>query len=164
MLIKSLTKVDKLTKRVEQTFEERQYYEDLQKRQEEREKLIRESPQWTKTDFYCGICREDILGCSAFKVIQSDWSNPNQRIAYYESFKACHKGLRRRITDKQQDPYYRDSQMLKEQRLEAIAKGDLLQPYDYGFTTKYGNPNKKKWDKLEQEERANFSKKIMHSV
>ncbi len=155
MLIKSITKVEKLTQRVEKSFEERQYYEDLQKKQQEREKIIREAPEWCYTDFYCPTCRDDLLKCAAYKVIQSDWTSP-QRIAFYEAFKACHKGLRRWITDKSYDPYFRESRMLEEQRREATANGDLLQPNDYGFITKYGDPNKKKWRQMELEEKTKW--------
>jgi hypothetical protein len=157
MLIKSLTKVDKLTKRVENLYDQKEADEDEQKRREAREKLIREAKQWTKTDFYCARCNEDLLGCLAYKVIASDWTQKGQRLAFYEAFKACHKGLRRRITDKENDLYFTQSRMLKEQRMEAIANGDLLQPNDYGFTTKYGDPNKKKWEQLEKQEREAYA-------
>ena len=158
MLIKSTTKVEKLTQRVERIYEEKERYEDIEKRQTEREKTIREAPQWCYTDFYCPTCQEDLLKCAAYKVIQSDWTSP-QRIAFYEAFRACHKGLRRWITDKSFDPYFRQSRMLEQQRREATANGDLLQPDDYGFKSKYGDINKKKWQQMELEEKAKWESK-----
>ncbi len=159
MLIKSLDKVEKLTKRVENLYNERQRYDDLQQALQARNKLINEAPQLTRTDFWCSTCREDILNCMAYKVVEKDWCYPYQKIAYYESYRACHKGLRRRITDKHTDPYYRESAMIRIQARAARDSGDLLQPHDFGFQTKYGDPNKKLYAKQEAEERANFHKK-----
>lgn len=156
MLIKSITKTEKLTKRVESYYEERQFNEEQEKKRQERTKTIKKAQRWIYTDFYCHICKQDILKCAAYKVVQTDWVYPHQQIAYYEAFKACHKGLRRYITDKNQDPYYRQSKMIEQQRREAIAKGDLLQPDDYGFKTKYGDINKKKWQQMDKQERQDY--------
>jgi homoserine dehydrogenase len=56
------------------------------------------------------------------------------------------------LPDKQFDPYYTDSEMIQNQAKEAIANGDLLQPGDVGFQTKYGDINKKKWAEMEKQE------------
>jgi hypothetical protein len=102
----------------------------------------------------------------AHKVV---FSSDGDLCAYYETVDkgapkhmlACCKGLRRRITDKLFDPYYNQSEVVKLQRRQAEENGDLLQPGDYGFITKYGDPNKKHYEQMEQAERANFKKKII---
>ncbi len=85
--------------------------------------------------------------------------------AYYEAFtsgfpkemKACCKNLRRQITDKVFDPYYRDSEMIQKQAREAMASGDLLQPRQEGFKTKYGDGVfRKEWERKEKEERLKY--------
>jgi|SRR5579872_5926008 len=163
MLIKSLTKVDKLTKRVENLFDERQYYEDDQKRREARLKEVQQADEIIKTDFWCKK-HGDTTGMGykvSFKDRELGWC------AYYESFGAgwpkeistCCKGLRRHITDKHFDPYYLESEMITLQMRQSKENGDLLQPGQYGFNTKYGDPDKKKWQKMEQEERTNWQLK-----
>lgn len=165
MLIKSQTKVDKLTKRVENLYEQKEIQERLDEQQKARLKEIKAAQDITKTDFWCGHHRRDFTAL-AYKVAYrsfGDWC------AYYEAFTngfpkemvACCKGLRRYITDKNSDPYYFESEMIVKQRKEAIANGDLLQPGQEGFITKYGDPNKKLYEKLEKEARASWTKKII---
>ena len=164
MLIKSLTKVDKLTQRVEGLYNQRHADELRHEREQARLKEIRAADDVTKTDFWCKR-HGDTTGL-AYKVVFKSFG---EWCAYYESFDkgfpkeltACCKRLRRYITDKHWDSYYTDSHKLELERRQAIENGDLLQPGDYGFTTKYGDPNKKKWAKMEAEERASFKKKII---
>lgn len=163
MLIKSVSKVDKLTQRVENFYDQKQRDEELSERQLARLNEIRKAPNWTITDFWCNYHKRDTTGMSYKVVFKSD----GDYCSYYESINtgfpvlACCKGLRRHITDKQWDDYYRDSKMIQNQAKEAMANGDLLQPGMEGFITKYGDPNKKKYQQLEKEERANWTKKIM---
>lgn len=164
MLIKSLTKVDKLTQRVEGVFDQRQADEDRHKREQARLKEVSEAQDITKMDFWCNRCNQDTTGLG-YKVV---FKNEDGFCAYYESFGSrfpkemltCCKGLRRNITDKQWDKYYLESEMIIKQAREAQANGDFLQPHQDGFRTKYGDPNKKLYEKMEKEERANFTKGI----
>lgn len=160
MLIKSETKVDKLTKRVESVFDQRRADDDRIKRQQESLKQVREASEWTKMDFWCNKHKRDVTGMAYKKIFKSF----GEFKAYYESVNtqfpkemlACCKGLRRRITDKQFDPYYTESAMIQKQARQAKANGDLLQPGQEGFNAKYGDPNKKLYEKMEAEERAKF--------
>lgn len=169
MLIKSETKVEKLTKRVENLYDQRQADEDKRAREEARLKIINDATKWTKTDFWCNS-HGDTTGL-AFKVIFQDIEK--EFYAYYETVKgnrwpkhiqACCKGLRRRITDKNTDPYFLQSKMIRKQAQESKAKGWLLQPGQEGFNTKYGDPNKKKYAQQEKQDRANWQKKIISSI
>ncbi len=166
MLIKSLTKVDKLTKRVENLYDQREVDELRNERDQARLKIINDATDITKTDFWCNE-HGDTSGM-AYKIVFKD--RDLGLCAYYESFgrnfwpneiTACCKRLRRRITDKQNDPYFRDSAMIQKQAREARDKGWLLQPGQDGFNTKYGDPNKKKYEQMEREDKANWTKKIM---
>ena len=163
MIFKSVTKTEKLAQRVERFYDDKQREEEQQAKREARIKTIRDAQKWVKTDFYCHR-HGDTTGI-AVKVVQGHDDNI---IAFYESIGSnvcredmtCCKGLRRRITDKQFDPYFTSSEMIKKQQREARDKGWLLQPDDYGFKMKYGDPNKKKWAKMEAEDRARWEKKI----
>ena len=164
MLIQSKTKVDKLTQRVENLYDQKERKEREDERLQARLKQIKEAPKFAKTDFWCHK-HGDSTGI-AVKVVfgpQDDIS------AYYESIgnnicredMACCKGLRRRITDKNSDPYFRESAMVIKQAREAQAKGWLLQPGDWAFDIKYPELRRKKNAHLEKEARANWTKKIM---
>jgi hypothetical protein len=160
MLIKSKTKVDKLTERVENLYDQKERKERDDERLQSRLKQIREAPQFVKTDFWCHR-HGDSTGLAAKVVFGMD-------CAYYESIgnnicredMACCKGLRRRITDKNGDPYFRESAMVIKQAREAEAKGWLLQPNDWRFDYKYPELRRKKNAHLEKEARANWTKKI----
>jgi hypothetical protein len=161
MLIKSKTKVEQLTQRVENLYDQRQAEEDRHAKQQSTLKTIREAQKWVKTDFYCHK-HGDTTGI-AVKVVQGSGDN---MVAFYQSIGSnicredmtCCKGLRRRITDKQFDPYFTCSEMIKRQQREAKDKGWLLQPGDYGFKTKYGDPSKKKWQQQDKEERLAYGR------
>lgn len=165
MLIKSRSKIDRLTDKVESWDTQRQADEARYKRQEANLKTIKEAQNWCKMDFWCRHHRQDTTGM-AYKVTFHSFGELK---AYYEScgygfpkdMMACCKGLKRNITDKQWDDYYKDSEMVRLQARQAQANGDLLQPGDDGFITKYGDPNKKKWEKIEKDNQANWEKKIM---
>ena len=159
MLIKSKTKVDKLTEQVENLYDQKQSDELKADRQLAALKTINEAKDFSKQDFWCR--KHGDITAMAYKVVFKSFGELK---AYYEAFThgfpkemtACCKGLKRYITDKDLDPYYGDSRMIRKQQREAQDKGWLLQPGQEGFTTKYGDPNKKKWAKMEQDERLKY--------
>ena len=166
MLIKQLTKVDKLTKRVENIYDERQREEDEDKRRQARRKECEQADDITKTDFWC-TRHGDTTGM-AYKVI---FRNSDGLNAYYEAFNnhawpkelmtcGC-KGLRRWITDKHQDPYYVKSEKIRLEARKAQDSGDLLQPGDWMFDIKYPEHKRKLNERLEKEAKANWKPKIM---
>lgn len=161
MIIKSVSKLDKLKEHVQKTKQDLERDRELQKQREERTKLISDAPEWTTMDFWCSSCRED-LTTKAYKVVQADWTVKGQQIAFYEAYRACHKRLRRYITDKHTDPYFLQSEMLRRQQIDHEL--DFLAPFDPRFRLKYGDPNKKLYEAMEAEERANYQKKIMTPV
>lgn len=167
MLIKHRTTVDKLSARVENFYEQQEAKERWDQYKRERLKQVQEAALWTKTDFWCnrhgdttGMAHKVVFGpdsglCAYYETVGTGFPKP---------LLACCKGLRRRITDKAQDPYYGNSQKIIKEMREARDKGWLLQPGQQGFNAKYGDPNKKKWQQMEKEERASFEKKIMTTL
>jgi hypothetical protein len=164
MLIKSKTKVDKLTQRVENLYDLKERKERNDERLQARLKQIKEAPYWTKMDFWCHK-HGDTTGL-AYKVV---FGNNDGLCGYYQSVRgggwpkeiqACCKGLRRNITDKNWDNYFKESAMIRRQAREAEDKGWLLQPNDWAFDIKYPELRRKKNAQLEKEARANWTKKI----
>lgn len=132
-----------------------------------RQRQINDAPTYAKMEFYCR-CHGDWV-CLAGKVTGGNIAEP---IAYYvplggarameltgkqRMFKPCK--ARRWITDKAFDPYYRDSKMIQQQRRQATQEGWFLQPGDAGFKSKYGDPYKGQYAKLEAEEKAKWEAK-----
>ena len=98
----------------------------------------------TKVSFYCKSCKLD-----------QDNEAEKKSNRYVEWFQSncvrCKTKLIRQITDKQTDPYFRDSIKLKKQRME-MSK-DLIQYGEVGFKTLY----RKQWEEFEKQ-RENFEK------
>ena len=99
--------------------------------------------------FYCKSCDLDQdlsahTGCHTFT---------GEFVAWYEAeCKRCGKNLRRHITEKQSDPYFRQSKKLRMQREQM--KKDLLQYGEDGFKTLY----KKSWDTFQHNEEMLYNK------
>lgn len=100
----------------------------------DRDKTIADAPSTTITTFWCRKCRKDRDGLGEKRVISWD----GESFAYYHSYRLCHS-LRRYITDRHIDPYWRESRELKKQR--AIHAQDILQPGDDGFDMLYSHKN-----------------------
>ena len=124
--------------------------DELGKEKQERMSLILSSPDTKMIEFWCDECKKDLTALGHKSIILS-FVEP---FAKYDG--KCPKGHRvyRYITDKTEDPYWRKSENVKRDR-RRHAK-DLLQPGDYGFQTLYGDPNKKRNDALEKQERQAY--------
>lgn len=145
--------IQKLRKRAEQLLKEKHEAEQQQSKRTERDRLIAGEPPFQREmHFFCPQ-HGDFVATGA-KVVQSDWTAPGAKIAFYEAFgdaaflgldgsitrgKACK--ARRRITDRLFDSFYTDSWMLHKLRIDMA--DDLLQPNDPRFKAKYGDPYKK---------------------
>lgn len=101
----------------------------------QRGKDIADAPPATITQFWCRKCRKDRTALGEKRVISWDGTP----FAYYASHRACH-ALRRYITDKQADPYWRESASLRRDR--ARLRKDLLQPGQEGFDLLYSHKTK----------------------
>jgi len=98
----------------------------------DRIKDIFDAALYVNTDFYCPICKRD---CSGPGYRRTCTLRPHSPTAWYVGF--CPKGHRmiRRITDKNTDPYYDLSFMVKRQRYDMADA--LLTPDDPRFKLLY---------------------------
>lgn len=156
--------VEQLLKHTQQLYANKEQAEDLEKRRTERQRLIDSVPDKTIMEFYCS-CHGDFVA-PAGKITFTD--SYNQKCAYYVShgqgyrvgdtpnnnFSVCRR--KRYITDKQEDPYYRESKQLQKQRRQMEI--DMLQPDDPRFKKYYGDPYKKFYEQQEAKAKAEWSK------
>lgn len=97
----------------------------------ERIKIINKAPRYENADFWCDHCKLDQYQRGTKK------ENTTFLTAVYEAkCIKCGQILQRHITDKQRDPFFRKSQLVREQKRQFSA--DLLQPGETGFRARYG--------------------------
>lgn len=132
--------------------------EELLKKQEERIKIVAGSAEKIWVDFWCSRCQLDFNEIGK-KVVYypNSWHN-EIRAVYVSRCPKCREWRERRITDKLNDPYYRQSKMIKVQaRMHRI---DMLQPNEPGFRTYYKNPYADYENTINEQEKANYKKPI----
>lgn len=114
---------------------ERTYHQDRIKQNEDRDNEINAAPMKETKPFYCETCKEDFYG-EAIKQIETDWSAPSQRIAFYKS--KCFKGhwAMRLITDKNRDAYWFKSKRVAQDR--GMHHADLIQVFETNYQLLYG--------------------------
>ena len=98
----------------------------------ERERGIAKADEFSVMDFWCRKCRKERTGLGQKVVV--NWNG--EPSAWYESWGLCHR-LRRQITDKLTDPYWKESPKLKKERVTYFK--DMLQPGQEGFDLLYSN-------------------------
>lgn len=113
---------------------DRQYHRDRIKENEEREEEIEKAQAVVLTDFWCDACKKDFTS-HAIKQVEEDWSNLNQRKAFYKT--KCFKGhwVIRLITDKWKDKFWQKSKLLALDRGKGFL--DALQPFETGYNMLY---------------------------
>jgi hypothetical protein len=116
---------------------DRQYHKDKEKERAERDEIIAEAKPKDVQPFWCNVCKEEFVA-ESIKEIETDWSNSNQRIAFYRT--KCFKGhwCMRLITDRHKDAYWFRSTRVAQDRGKHYA--DTVQPYETGFNLLYGKP------------------------
>ncbi len=146
--------VEKLKKRIEQNKERRDDEKRLYEHVNARQILVDEAPDSQDMDFYCATCNEhrSYLGKKTIQYgIELD--KDMNVIGEYRvepiraSFVAvCRKGhgVRRYITDKERDPYFR-SPILR--MMARTMEDDMLQPDDPRFAKVYP----KQWAELQRQ-------------
>lgn len=104
----------------------------------DRVEAIMQAPRFTITDFWCAKCQKDVSGTGFRQTCVIRETLPT---AWYTSF--CPEGhrLTRRITDKDTDPYYTSSLLIKRQRYDLSDL--LLTPDDPRFKILYPEAYKK---------------------
>ena len=147
--------VRRLNEAVDESRERREIKEREERDKRERRKQVDDSPPYKRVDFFCKPCGFDFnaLGVKMVSDGSKTWERP-LRAVYQAKCPNCHEWQTRRITDKALDPYYRESIFIRRERSK-YAK-DLIQPGDPRFIALYGDPRKKYWEKVEQEEREAF--------
>ena len=105
----------------------------------DRMEAIKTAPAYIVTDFFCSVCKRD---CQAAAVKQVS-TQRELHTAWFTGY--CPKGhkLIRRITDKESDPYYSLSMVMKRQRWEM--RDAMLTPEDPRFKKLYPKQWKKLW-------------------
>lgn len=94
---------------------------------------FRKLPEYTKTEFWCENCEADFVA-PAYKI----WIEIYEVGSWHSFCPVCGKLVYRHITGKVLDPYYSQSQKVKEMRGKGSV--DMLQPGQYGFQSQYGDP------------------------
>lgn len=154
--------VEQLLKHTQETYRQKEADEARQKARTERQKEIDSVPDETITEFYCQ-CHGDFIA-PAGKITFRD--QQGQPCAYYVShgkgykvgdspdraYYVCRR--KRYITDKQSDPYYRESKEMAKQRRQLEI--DMLQPDDPRFKKYYGDPYKKYYEREEAKAKASW--------
>ena len=136
--------------------------ERLEKRLADREKLERQERERHKKNpnermigedsreriesypFFCNVCQEDFDSSAIRNIYHLDgkvYAVWRARCPY------CDEWCVRYISHRDEDPYYYNSKRVLKERSES--EEDLLQPGEYGFNTRYGEPYKKAqklWD------------------
>lgn len=137
-----MDRIERLKRRVDASREERERYARLNEEKRDREKMIRDAFPRTRMGFWCEKCAQDFEGV-AYKEVSQVFVDPP--CAWYVGF--CpknHKAIRR-ITDKAGDPYYRQSALIRRQRIELADA--MLTPDNPRFRVVYPA----QWRKLEEE-------------
>lgn len=135
--------VERLGKIAQQNREGRAQDEKRGKAYRERLKEVQGAPQYASLGFWCYECRRD-FDAVGLKQTRAMSTEP---IAWYGAL--CPKGhvSIRRITDKINDPYFRDSEYIRRQQGEH--EDDFLTPADPRFRYKYPI----QWARIQEEKR-----------
>lgn len=122
--------------------EENRDYRARAKRREadraERMKTIEEAARRMMLEMWCKACSKDVRVVAVKRV----GYNGSEIVAWYNGRCACGAGLRRHITDKSKDSFFRRSHNIKFQRVRS--HNDMLTPADDLFKVIYP----KEYDRL----------------
>jgi hypothetical protein len=129
----------KLIDRYDQRRRDRAAKEALEKPFKDRMEVIFSAPRFTKTDFWCKVCQKDCSG-TGYRQVQTH--RERYPTAWFVGYCPVGHKVIRRITDKNTDPYYDLSFMVKRMRYDM--RDDLLTPEDPRFKVLYP----KKWEEL----------------
>lgn len=126
--------LDKLKKRIENNREERAAYQRMYDVLQERIREITDAKQVLRMSFWCFDCKADVNG-RGYKIIRKQ--RGKLPVAWWVGFCPVRHKLIRRITEKQNDPYYTHSFIVRRDR--GRYSDDLLTPNDNRFWLLYGH-------------------------
>lgn len=128
------TRIEKLKKRIEGNRDARAAYQRMYDQLHLYVAQITDAPPHTRYPFWCSTCEADFFGI-AHKVIRK---RPGiLPIGWYVAYCPQHHKCLRRITDRNNDPYFVKSLSVKRDR--ARYRDDLLTPDDNRFWLLYGH-------------------------
>lgn len=126
--------VARLKKRIEGNREERQRYQAIYDKLQERTREIVDAREKMINTFWCDTCQADFTG-RADKIVRK--VPKKMPIAWYVGFCPVRHKCIKRITEKPNDPYYLRSYIVKRDR--ARHRDDLLTPNDPRFWLLFGH-------------------------
>lgn len=121
------------------------------KEQSREKRAFEKLPEYTKIEFWCENCNADFVA-PAYKM----WSKEYEVGSWHSFCPVCEKLVYRHITSKTLDPYYNQSQKIKEIRGKSSV--DMLQPEQYGFTSQYGDPFEHYYKKHQEKHEQLYNK------
>jgi hypothetical protein len=110
-----MDRISQLKNRIDLNAKDRARYIAQHKERADTVRIIREAFAHTRMGFWCDKCRHDFEG-----IAHKEIREPSDALPYAWYVGHCpkkHEAIRR-ITEKQGDPYYRKSQVVRAQRLE----------------------------------------------
>lgn len=127
--------IRKLIESQEKRVADREYHRTRLKDLEDRNDYIKDAQFGVITDFWCDRCQQDFKS-QAIKQVEVDWTNSQQRIAFYKT--KCFQGhwCMRLITDRHKDQFWQKSKLVALDRGNHYA--DTVQPYETGLNLLYG--------------------------
>ena len=130
--------IRKLIERQEKKSDDRTRHRNSNKEIAERQEEIDKAKPHDVIEFFCTHCQEDFAHL-AHKQVETDWSNTNQKIAFYKGKHDCGYWAIRHITDKFMDAYWFESLQVARDRGEH--HDSLLQPFESGYQLLFGRKN-----------------------
>lgn len=164
--------VKKSVEYLNKKYAELEEHEKIQTLNNVRTETINKSPESQKMLFHCREHGDfETIGFKQTSMFHSQvtayYECPQGRPAVFfiydksgDSHAKLRKGkscrARRYITDVHLDPYFTESEMVRRERVDFA--DDMLQPDDPRFKKLYGDPYKRYYEKLEEDERINYER------
>lgn len=135
-LIEEHWHIQDLIRAQEKRTQEREYARDKIKLRHLRDETIAEAPVRVIKDFWCHSCHKDFIAMT-IKEVEQDWSNLDQRIAFYRTkHQECGTWCMRNITNPLDDAFwYRSKAVARDRGKHSI---DLLQPFENNYNLVWG--------------------------
>lgn len=134
-LIEEHYHIRELIDRQDARVRDKEFHREREKQKGERDAIIADTKLIDRKEFFCRRCKKDFIGVARLQ-IEEDWNGLDQRIAFYKTKCFCGTWCIRLVTDKERDPYWRMSELVRADR--ANHASDLLQPFEEGFNLLYG--------------------------
>lgn len=122
-------------KEVQGTLDEDREGRNERKKRSKEYRAFLKLPGTSRQQIWCRPCRKDFV-----TLAWKEWSPTYGSGSWFTRCPDCGGECARYISNKLRDPYYEESDALREMR--GLFAKDTLQPHEYGFRTLYGEPFK----------------------